>query len=259
VPACLVLVFATGYMAFVLAIMLHFGRRHSSTWQAAEPPASPDEVIDPLYRLVSRLRVRMCASGRAHNVMDRDRGEYACADDELEEPARTERLLAQPWLCFRTTPADAVATHQLVYMNRASGPALTGLLYDYVLFAVQLLIAVLYGIGPALTAGTSAAQAQSVAVFCCQAGVGLYVLGLGLSADRIENTVTGWQFVVEGLSTLVLLSNGSASVAANLALLAVFFPLIQKFCEHAQLEPKGVCVAVAPSPIVRSCRACVCE
>jgi hypothetical protein len=178
----------------------------------------------------------MCASGRPHNVMDRDRGEYVRADEEVDEPARTERLLQNPWLLLRTTATDMLDTHRLVFMNRASGPALTGLLYDYALFAVQLVIGVLYGLGPALTAGSSWARAQAVAVLCCQCGAGMYVLGLGLSADRIENTVTGWQHVAEGLSTAVLAAEGSASLAFRLALLAMFLPLIQKFCACAELD-----------------------
>jgi len=100
---------------------------------------------------------------------------------------------------------------------------------------------VLYGLGPVLTAGSSWARAQAVAVLCCQCGAGMYVLGLGLSADRIENTVTGWQHVAEGLSTAVLAAEGSASLAFRLALLAMFLPLIQKLYDAIIVQISLIC------------------
>ena len=84
----------TGY-----AVLHHFKRRHIGTWEDEELPESPEDVQDPIYRLVSKARRACCRPmeddrqcwhpGKTRfMVMDRARGAFVPPDEEKLEPAR---------------------------------------------------------------------------------------------------------------------------------------------------------------------------
>ena len=61
---------------------------------ALVPPESADDVEDPLYRLASKIRVRLCSARFTKAaIIDRPSGSFTRKPENLQEPARTERLL----------------------------------------------------------------------------------------------------------------------------------------------------------------------
>ena len=99
--ASIVLWFIGGYLFLALTMLLHFNWRHRAiAWRPAIPAESLTDVDDPLYRLVSKVRVRMCHEGTRHVLIDRSRGQWVHATNETVEPERTERLVARPVALF---------------------------------------------------------------------------------------------------------------------------------------------------------------
>lgn len=257
------------YILLSLAMVIHYHVKWGkATWMPAEPADTPQEVEDPLYRLVSKVRVRTCRKGRAFNIMDRARGEYAAPDEELEEPARTERLLHRPYRLFHVCSADAQQGMASSWMGRASG-GFTGITYDYVCFILQTILAVVAGLSKATTGDGqtylvvgSPAQVVAVVKLASQWGTALYVEMLTPSCDRVENHFQGVQFAIEGSSTFcsVLILFGISDSASMLPLTfllatgAVFLPLIAKFydavvsfasqlCRKEKVDKTAVCLA----------------
>lgn len=90
------------YLVTAFAMLLHFecsGHRYK-TWEEAEEPKATYYVEDPLYRAISRMRLRIFPKGRKFNIMDRPRGGFNRPEADTEEPARTERLLNGPLLLY---------------------------------------------------------------------------------------------------------------------------------------------------------------
>ena len=234
-PAIVVLFAVGAYLALLGAIAIHFARRFSKTWEPVPPMDNPADVADPLYRLVSNIRVRIlgrrerCGKLTAR-VIGRAQGEFVKDEDSMAEPARTERILVSPFAIFRTHSADAIDVHTLVLLNRGSGPRMYGVLYDYILLLAQLLLAFTQGLGAGISAGSASANAQISLVLTIQWGVMLYILLTVPSADRIENLASGSQFGIEGAVTLLLLVGAPSgkSYAFLLAMGALFLPIVQK-------------------------------
>jgi hypothetical protein len=72
VPALALLTLISLYLMTALALLLHFSFTYrKQAWQPAIPADTPNGVEDPMYRLISRIRVRICRSGRKFTIMDR--------------------------------------------------------------------------------------------------------------------------------------------------------------------------------------------
>ena len=235
--AALTLGGALAFLAATLTQLVHFHVHHAAgAWQPIEAPHDADEVDDPGYRWASKARLLCCAEATA--VLERDLGAFEKAEDEALEPARTERLLRQPLRWLYPTAADALDALSVVWLARASGGTFSHTGFAYLALLLQLAIAVLAGVGPALTPGTTQALAQVVATALLQWGAAAYMLGMRPAADRVENVIVGVQFFCEGGATAALLlaslgSMADAEVALQatafaLALVALFLPIIGK-------------------------------
>ena len=190
-PAVAVLVLVGSYMIFIMVLLLHFNRYHRAVlWQPTIEPSSSKEIEDPLYRLVSKIRLVICRRGGRYTIMDRARGEFKPDEGEREEPDRTERLLAHPFSLVRTKAADSLDALKLTWMARASGGAFVGVSFDLVAMTVQVVITVTLCVGIAITKGSTSALVQVGAVMTLQLGTFLYVIMASPSNDRIENLLT---------------------------------------------------------------------
>ena len=190
-PAVAVLILVASYMIFIMVLLLHFNRYHRAVlWQPTIEPTSSKEIEDPLYRLVSKIRMVICKQGRQHTIMDRARGEFKPEQEELEEPERTERLLAHPFSLVRTKAADSLDALKLTWMARASGGSFVGVSFDLVAMTVQVAVTVTLCVGIAITRGSTSAIVQVAAVMTLQLGTFLYVITASPSNDRIENLLT---------------------------------------------------------------------
>ena len=153
--AVLILLFLLSYFVLVFSVLWSFHRRFAHVYEEQEIPDDPHLIEDPLYRLVSKVRVRCCRKGRKHNIMDRARGDYVPTDDTeaLAEPGRTERILQRPWIVHGDHASEVIAVLKFTFMNRAGG-GFVGLTYDFVSFMFQMAVAALSGLGAAAAPGT---------------------------------------------------------------------------------------------------------
>ena len=264
VPAVTVLTLLALYLLTTFAMLLHFHRSgyREETWEDAEEPEDPNDVEDPLYRFISKVRVRFCVPERKFNIMDRPRGEFVRPEDDEVEPARTERLLRYPLSLFRSRPADALDALKLAWFQRANGSGFVGVSYDLIAVLAGLAVAGLNGAGKNIEPGSQYANAQVLAVFSVQMGTSLYVSVVKPSADRIDNWLTCAQFFVEGSQTGVLLLGAFLAADGDLegsttcqtagfwfGLFALFIPILEKVydavinqisaCCRGEFDPVG--------------------
>ena len=252
-PVYLSLALIATYLGVVFAVLWHFNKSHrADSWVPLEPPEDASSVEDPLYRLVSKIRVRACRVGRSRNIMDRPTGEFTRCQDNLKEPERTERLLAHPFALFHRTPTDALDAIKLTWLNNGSGFSWRGVFYIYMTVCTQMLLAILLGIGTAIPAGTSAANVQLGLVMGVQYGYACWVHIVKPSSDRIDSLEIGTQFTIEGTQTLALylqrFFTDDPSVTAALrqfaffsALAALFLPVVVAFYDAVVVQISLLC------------------
>ena len=278
--ACVVFAFVGAFLVLVLTLLAHFHVHHrDASWKVAEEAETPNDVEDPLFRLVSRVRVRVLPKGRPFNVMDRPRGEWTKPAKYIIEPSRTRRLLRQPLRLFRDNPADALDVLKLTWFTRANGGTFAGVAYDLIALVLSVVVGILNGLGATIEPSSNVATAQVVAVMSMQYAGCLYTFMLSPSADRIDQLIQGIQFFVEGSQTAVLLvgasllgqgdmdgSNACMTAGFWLGMAAMFLPLVEKIydalisqisaCYRGEFDPKGAFVAfvslllVIPSTIM---------
>jgi hypothetical protein len=147
-------------------------------------------------------------------LLDRARGEFMRPWDQLDEPARTERLLANPFVFFKPNVADSIDSMKLVMLNRASGYSFRGVTYDFLAISIQLVIAGLNGIGPSLAKGSDGASNQLATVCSVQWATAAWIICVQPSLDRVDALVMSIQFSLEGLVTFVLLTQTDGSQAS---------------------------------------------
>ena len=244
------------YLIISLSLLVHFHLTHRKhVWTEAEEPAEPNDVEDVLYRFISKIRARLLQNPKhPFVVMDRVRGVFVRPEDDEAEPERTERLLARPLVLFRGRAADAMDALRLTWFQRANGRSLIGISYDLVAVSAGAFIAALNGLGPNLEPDSTDALFQSVTVMAIQICACLYVFILKPSADRIDNTLTGTQFLLEGGQTASLLyatalrrSNGFESsthfqtLGFLLGISALFVPIVEKVYDALVTQISACC------------------
>lgn len=230
--AVIILFFVVIYNCLTLRLLMRFHRRFvASTWKAAQLPAAANAVGDPLYRLISRIRV--CSRGKP---VDRVRGKFARPPNEVKEPGRTERILAHPTRVFHELASDTLDSIGFALMARSGGARLTGVLFEFIVLGANILIAALSGIRLIFEPGSDGALAQMFAIITVQVCVATYVFCAKPSADRVMNLLVGTQFALEACSTAIVLaaaSSGSSGdakeIAFFLAIASLTAPVFQRF------------------------------
>jgi len=244
-PGIVVLLLVASYIVMNFTLLLHFHFRYrKASWEPLVLPDHPNDIEDPLMRLISRIRFSVV--GRCHLkcggpqkvLVDRPRGEYMRPWDEVEEPGRTERLLARPFILYKDNVTDAIDSMKLLMMNRASGFSFRGLSYDLYTFCAQLLVAILTGLAPVIPVGSHGAMLQMYAVLFVQWFSASYILFVQPSVDRFDGLIQCAQFSIEGTMTLMLIlstidTNADSqlfyqSMAFYLALGAMGVPILEK-------------------------------
>jgi hypothetical protein len=185
-------------------------------------------VEDPIMRLVSKIR-RLCCTAVP---IDRAAGAYESQPDS-EEPMRTERLLKYPFSFFHSNAGDAFDAISLFWLMRTTSRSALTTFYDFICFVVMQGLAVAYGL-EAVVETYNAGLEQALVVTGLQLVMAVYVFVVRPSIDRLENSQTGIQFVLEGLSTGLLVlplfmdvsQEDSALLAFLCALGACLFPIL---------------------------------
>ena len=250
-PGVLVVVAFGVFLGVNFSMLVHFNKQfRSRSWEPLVLPDHPNDVEDPLFRLVSRIRYALCWKCRDSQkvMMDRARGEYMRPWDQVEEPARTERLLANPYAIYKDNTADAIDSLKMLFMSRSSGFSFAGVTYDFFCTMVQWIMAALNGLGPHLTPGSSGAFAQLYTVITVQYGAALYIMLMQPSVDRVDALGSSLQFAIEGTMTLTFILGsldgysdddkaGFQDMAFYLALLAMMLPMIFKVYDLVRIGP----------------------
>ena len=80
------------YECLTISMVLHFHLKFRALcWTSVTAPTEVNKVSDPLFRLVSRIRVLLLRKSYKYRIMDRPRGAFKKPKDLAKEPVRTER------------------------------------------------------------------------------------------------------------------------------------------------------------------------
>jgi len=166
----------------------------------------------------SRAEARTSAAEKLAwtGLRDRKAGGYSgVAEEDVAEPARTQRLLATPFSFHRAAIGDAVQAHEGFIMFRVNGSTSVGSLYRLIVVVANLCLGVLGGFGASIRSrspsdppGTylhAQALTQAALVLTIQLAMTVFCLGWVPDADRVISLFAGMQFLMETLSTALLL------------------------------------------------------
>ncbi len=239
-PGALILVGVGLFMLWGFLMLLHFWWYHyATTWEWLEPEKL-SEVTDPLYLLVSKIRlrcgrdrktivvdedlrdplywlitkvtgVRCCGVRKEFVVMDRVRGHWALSDDDTAEPERTERLLAQPMMFFRSRPGDALDAMKMLWLNRASGS--NGVFYGLVLAMMIPIFEKMYELFVVQLFKCMTNMKEVTATECCLAAVGVFAAIPGMVASLLG--MDAGEGLIESLTEEVIASSAEAAEGAE--------------------------------------------
>jgi hypothetical protein len=120
--------------------------------------ASGDHQLD--MREFKELLTTVVACLLRIQPLDRNQGAWALPSADSVEPARTERLLAQPFAIRRYRATDIVDQLGFHLWVRTHGRSRLGVLWCWASMMLQALLAVILGIGPYLSDSPTAARVQ---------------------------------------------------------------------------------------------------
>jgi hypothetical protein len=225
--------------AFVALVHFHIRHRQTS-WQPLEPPDAAEDIEDPLYRAISKLRVRLCSNRCKDVIMDRPTGSFVRQPGNVAEPGRTERLLSRPFTIFHSTPTDALDALKMAWLDSSSGHSWCGVFYDWSIYMTQFTVAAVQGVGTQLQAGSSAASAQVLCVLGTQYAFAAWVLIMRPSSDRINNWEIGVQYTLEGTATLLTMLS-LTDMAFGVTLAALFVPITVMLHDAVVVQISTLC------------------
>ena len=211
------------------------------SWKRTPRPSSPNEVGDPLFRLVSRTRVACCGSTRSFTIAQRLAGKFAKPKDETNEPMRTERLLnpSKLFVLRRKHMADTWDMYQFAYLPKGGGKNCVGPYYDIILLSIQVAFGALGGFGRMITKGTPEAFRNVALKFSLQALFCVLVLCLKPTPDKMDSFMIGSMFAMEATVTAMLFTSAVYPEHVDMeelllntfyiGLTAMTIPLIRRF------------------------------
>lgn len=238
-PAVVILGVISAHLLLAGYLVHRFCKRfREPTWRPLQPAAHAQDVNDPFYRWISRLRTRACRKRTRscmtlqEAVIERTRGTFEFDLAEMREPQRTERLLARPFALCPEMASDSYDAFNFVWFYHASGGSVHGMFFDFFCLVVMLLLASIQGLGVVLTPRTPEAMAQVSVIAAIQLSFSLYLYCCGASNDRMDQHMVATMFLLEGLSTsmqLIFDVNGEIQgTQKNVRVLsAISSPLVQ--------------------------------
>ena len=209
------------FLTHELCRIRRFYRAHSSTlWTPSPVLKDWSEVDDPLMRLLARLhliRPRM-----------RYRGSYDPPEEDVEEPARSQRSLqvgeALSMRSHKEHPGDVFGKLSGYWLADVGGGR-RGAAYHISKASTQAMVALFTGLGATAAAlrsegketkGLDPGLIFAVVVSSLQILLGLFFLLCGPSGDRIEGAATGLEFVLFGIASAVSYAAGGAGDSPGL-------------------------------------------
>ena len=173
---------------------------------------------------------------------DRKSGEFGDdLEEDLLEPDRTERLLAEPFAIRRERRGDVFHGRQSYLLFRVNGATPFSTCSRLALVLANMVLGIFAGIRPSLT--PSAADGITITCFflAVQLGVAWACFKWLPDADRLISHAMGFQYLIEAISTIMLLSAATESrigwhvasgsdlrnMALVVALFAMSMPVLQ--------------------------------
>lgn len=173
---------------------------------------------------------------------DRKSGEFGDdLEEDLLEPDRTERLLAEPFAIRRERRGDVFHGRQSYLLFRVNGATPFSTCSRLALVLANMVLGIFAGIRPSLT--PSAADGITITCFflAVQLGVAWACFRWLPDADRLISHAMGFQYLLEAISTIMLLSAATESrigwhvasgsdlrnMALVVALFAMSMPVLQ--------------------------------
>jgi len=160
-------------------------------------------------RRMSLEEARASAIERLAARGHRDRKSGAYSDfpvDDVSEPGRTERILAQPWAFRSGRAGHAFQSREGFFMFRVNGRHSVGRYYRLIAIVLNMVFGVLSGLSPLLTdSGSPGAIAQAALTLSLQFLMAVLCCAFLPDADRIVSRFAATQFWLEGCSTTAML------------------------------------------------------
>ena len=176
--------------------------------EAASAGGEPQDASDAnhhpkLKKRLSFVEARTTAIDRLSERGHRDRktGTFGVPDEDLEEPARTERLLASPLAFHRKRAGDRFQSIEGYLLFRVNGTNSIGASYRLLVVVVNMMFGTLSGLAPLLGPGTMLALVQASCICTLQLAMSFVCFKYLPDADRIVSRFAGTQFLLEGLAT----------------------------------------------------------
>ena len=209
-----------GFYIFQTILVARFYQRHAGdTWAPAEQPGSEDEVSDPIYRLLSKLR--RCLRMKS-KYLTRELGEFVQPEEDEAQPGKTERALWRAFSCGltrlkkseRERPGDEMDMLTL-WLGDSSGGARRGILYMVVQTWIQLTISLWVGLLYAhpWSPTSMGVRAQLMALCAFQSGACIWCV-LGTANDKLEGCNSGAVYALECCASALLLTASFMAEAA---------------------------------------------
>ena len=172
---------------------------------SSAPPASGhrrSSLFDALAPAQAKAVERLGARGH----QDRKSGGFSgLPEEDVSEPERTERILANPWLFFSGRPGQAFQSREGFFMFRVNGKTVFGRYFRLIVVVLNMIFGFLSGLSPLFTPGSAEAIAQTVVVLILQFLMSILCCCFLPDADRIVSRFAAVQFLFEGCSTTSML------------------------------------------------------
>ena len=153
----------------------------------------------------AEIRTSAVAMLESRGYRDRRTGGFPVPDADLEEPARTERLLASPFALWHSTVGDKLHAFEGFLLFRVNGSSCFGMYFRPLVVVLNFVFGLLSGMYAILPEGSLLAYSQAIAMMLLQFGMGFVSCFYLPDADRIISRFAGLQFFFEGAATTVLL------------------------------------------------------
>lgn len=137
---------------------------------------------------------------------DRRTGAFGMPEADAAEPDRTERLLRKPFAFRHTRAGDAWQAIEGFLLFRVNGTSRVGTSYRLIVIGVNATFGLLSGLQPLLPPRRPVALVQTSLILALQLAMSLLCYGFLPDADRLISRFAGTQFLLEGLSTSMLLT-----------------------------------------------------
>ena len=170
--------------------------------------------------------------------MERIRGKWAPPKSDKAEPGRTKRLLTWPPRILHSHGSDYQDAMSMHLWAGASGDHWLGQCFPWASMAVQILVAVLSGVGGYL-GSSRAAEAQVLTVCFIKLAWAALIVAYTPHMDKLKNFVIAAQFFSEGTSTVLAYIASQSGLTSQdvdliqlgsfyLLLLPVFLPIVHQ-------------------------------